>query len=226
MFDAAYFINLNHRTDRRDKFLEKARLAGLENVIRFPAVSVDYENCLPDYFNQGEKRKYKVGCTLSHQAVVRQAKELNLKNVLIFEDDCVFLEDFYNVVETCSKELETLDDWSLMYFGGEPSNHCKPVTNNIYIIPDGGVYCCHAYAVNHTFYDNILAINPIQVDVIDIALLNFSTHLRKFMLSKKLVAVQEDFDFSELEQHNLKAASNIMKNGWQKYITESRYNII
>lgn len=225
MFDAAFFINLDHRIDRKNKFLEKAKLAKLDNVIRFPAISVTDEQCLPDYYNQGEKRKYKVGCTLSHQAVVKQAKEMGLENVLIFEDDCVFLDDFYNVVETCSKELKTLDEWSVMYFGGEPSNHCTPITENIYTITNGGVYCCHAYAVNHTFYDKILEINPIMVDVIDIALLNYSIHHRKFMLSKKLVAVQEDYDFSELEQHNLKAATGVMQRGWQKYITESIYNI-
>ena len=223
MFDAAYFLNLDSRPDRREKFLVRAKQAGLLNPIRFPAVTPTNEECLPDPFNQGDKRKYKVGCTLSHMGAVRLAKERGLKNVMVFEDDCVFLPGFMDTVTKCAQELENMP-WSVIYFGGEPNNHCKPLTENIYTIPNGGVYCMHAYAVNHTYYDTFLAIPPLSVDVIDIALLNHSIHIRNFMLSKKMVATQEDFDFSELEQHNLKAATDIMLRGWDKYVTNSTYN--
>jgi len=222
-FDASYFINLDARTDRKKKFFAKAAAAGLPNPIRFPAIPATNEECLPDIFNQGNKRKYKVSCSKSHIGVVQEAKAQGLKSVLIFEDDCVFLDGFMDTAKQCFSELQHLN-WNVMYFGGEPNNHCTPVSENVYTITNGGVYCCHAYAVNHTYYDRILAINPYTVDVIDIALLNHSIHIRNFMLSKKMVAVQEDFDFSELEQHNQKAASQTMKNGWERFVTNSVHN--
>jgi hypothetical protein len=94
----------------------------------------------------------------------------------------------------------------------------------VYTVSNGGVYCNHAYAVNHTFYDKFISISPFTTNVIDIALINYPTQNRKFMLSKKIVAIQEDNIFSDLEQHDKKAASQIMLSGWDKYVTHSIFN--
>jgi len=56
-----------------------------------------------------------VGCALSHKSVWREIVDKNLKSAVIFEDDCVFENSFY---ETLSKAVADLPaDWDILYLG-------------------------------------------------------------------------------------------------------------
>jgi glycosyl transferase family 25 len=93
-FDDVYYINLDYREDRRKLFEQRSLDIGI-NAKRFSGIVP--EDGLYDKIESNQKdtrRKWKVGCTLSHQAIVREAKERGLENVLIFEDDCIFLDGF------------------------------------------------------------------------------------------------------------------------------------
>jgi len=85
--DKIFYINLDKRTDRRQDIEYELQRFGLMDhgtVERFPAISTPGRGI--------------VGCTYSHLAVYKLAKERGYKNVLIFEDDFVFLstkKDFY-----------------------------------------------------------------------------------------------------------------------------------
>ena len=95
-FEDSYYINLNHRIDRKELFEKRSREVGI-TANRFSAIEPREEDCplLPSSVGE-TRRKYKVGCSLSHQGIIKIAKERNLENVLIFEDDCIFLENFEN----------------------------------------------------------------------------------------------------------------------------------
>ncbi len=71
LFGGVFYINLDHRTDRREQIEDELNKLGLKYE-RFPAIKHHYGN---------------VGCGLSHLAILKIAKERNLKNVLIIEDD-------------------------------------------------------------------------------------------------------------------------------------------
>ena len=215
-FDDCYYINLNHRVDRKDLFERRSSEVGI-NAIRFIGVEPKEEDCplLPTALME-TRRKYKVGCTLSHKRIVELANERNLENVLIFEDDCIFLDGFQEKVKKCVDELRNID-WDIIYFGGEVNNHCVNVSENLVKVENGGVYCTHAYAVNKKFYHAFINMNEHHVDVIDIFLLNYSVNNRKYILSRELLAVQ-DAIHSDIQNQQTNGATMHMINSWNKFV--------
>ena len=73
-----FYINLDKRTDRRAEIEQELQQFNLyDKAERFPAIPVP---------NQGI-----LGCTMSHLAVLKLAKERKYKQVLILEDDFFFI---------------------------------------------------------------------------------------------------------------------------------------
>ena len=74
--DKVIYINLEHRTDRREEIETELNSMNIEYE-RFNAISN------PDFGI--------VGCTQSHLEIFKMAKEKGYKNILIFEDDFKFI---------------------------------------------------------------------------------------------------------------------------------------
>jgi len=88
--DHILYINLEHRTDRREEIeRELARMDLTDKAERFEATYIKEQGIL--------------GCTISHMEAIRLAKNRGYKNVLILEDDFEFLLE-KDVVES---RLET-----------------------------------------------------------------------------------------------------------------------
>jgi GR25 family glycosyltransferase involved in LPS biosynthesis len=88
--DHIIYINLEHRTDRREEIeRELARMDLTDKAERFEATYIKEQGIL--------------GCTISHMEAIRLAKNRGYKNVLILEDDFEFLLE-KDVVES---RLET-----------------------------------------------------------------------------------------------------------------------
>jgi len=216
-FDDVYYINLDYREDRKKLFEERSLAIGL-NAKRFSGIiPKDGEYPVIESNQKDTRRKWKVGCTLSHQAIVREAKERGLQNVLIFEDDCIFLDGFMEKAQNCVNDLKE-QEWDLMYFGGQPNQYAKKVTENLGSIENGGVYSTHAYAINHTFYDKMLNITPDFYDTIDILYLNYQSSARKLLVSKEILAVQ-DSTYSDLWNIIVNSQGYSIRD-WNKFITE------
>jgi len=215
-FEAVYYINLPARTDRKALFEGRAAQLGIEATL-FEAVVPKPEDVRFLYEgHEDPTRAQKVGCTMSHQAVIKEAKEKGLQNVLIFEDDCLFLEGFTDKLTKSVNELRTVE-WDLFYMGGEPNNYMEQVSENLYTMKtQGGIYTTHAYAVNSCFYDCILAVNPSHISVIDSFFVNLLPYKRKLFATAELLAVQ-DSTFSDIWLYMTDSAQ-IMRDGWDKYI--------
>lgn len=101
----AYFLNLDRRPDRLARTAQALAAAGFANQHRFAAVDGKTAD-LPAAFashgitilgahDQGfVTSKAKQGCMLSHLAILRHARDLDLPFVHIFEDDISFHRDF------------------------------------------------------------------------------------------------------------------------------------
>jgi GR25 family glycosyltransferase involved in LPS biosynthesis len=216
-FDDVYYINLDYREDRRKLFEQRSLDTGI-NAKRFSGIVP--EDGLYDKIESNQKdtrRKWKVGCTLSHQAIVREAKERGLGNVLIFEDDCIFLDGFITKAQLCVNDLKE-QEWDLMYFGGQPNQYATYCTDNLGQIKNGGIYSTHAYAINHSFYDKMLNVGPEHFDTIDILYLNYESSQRNLFVSKDILAIQ-DFTYSDLWDTYVNS-QEYTKNDWDKYITQ------
>jgi len=83
----AFYINLDHRRDRRAEFEAEVAAMGL-SCERFPGIL---------------RRPGIVGCGYSHLAVLKEARARGYESVLIFEDDFKFLvskEQFWSIMDS------------------------------------------------------------------------------------------------------------------------------
>ena len=78
--DIIYYINLDHREDRRKEFLGEMERMGVppEKIVRVPAV---YKPKQGDW-----------GCSLSHVKTMKMFQETSYTNCIVFEDDFMFTE--------------------------------------------------------------------------------------------------------------------------------------
>lgn len=217
-FEGVYYINMDSRTDRRERFEKMAKEFNIP-AIRVSALTATDEEATPLYIGHNDPfRKFKMGCTMSHQLVVRMAKESNLKNCLIFEDDCVLLDSYKEKIQLCANELQNIE-WDLFYLGGEPNNYCKVISDNLAKIENGGVYTTHAYAINYTFYDKMLDVSLKNVETIDILYVNYNENNRRCILSRELLAIQ-DKSYSNLWD-TVTNSTQFMIDGWNKYVLKN-----
>lgn len=170
-FNKAFYINRKDRTDRRDRFeSELSKVNLLDWVERYEAVHRD------DVVFEGDKpSKSEIACGTSHRRIVEFARKKELENVLIFEDDACFLENFQ---EICVKALIQAKnvDWDLFYLS------CRLFDNPINLVYDNLIkinacYCTHAYCVNKSAFEKYLKYDPTK-EPIDLYL--FKNNFKKY----------------------------------------------
>ncbi len=113
-FDRTSIINLPERSDRRSETIDEFKRIGWpiknEKVNFFPAIRPDTPDGFPSL---GAK-----GCLLSHMSAIKKARQDNLANILIMEDDIAFISDINIVAAEALQELEGTD-WGFLYLGHE-----------------------------------------------------------------------------------------------------------
>lgn len=133
----AFFINLDRREDRRKDVEDEFRRMDLK-VERFSAI---------------EKKPGMLGCHLSHLSVLKKAREMNVSNVLIFEDDFQFLVD----KETLNTQLDTFfksnTEYDVLFLSYNVMNS-QPLNETVSRTTD--VQTASGYIVNRRFYDKLI----------------------------------------------------------------------
>lgn len=182
-FDAIYCINLDKRHDRWERVSKSFKNNNID-VIRFPAI---------------EHKDGRIGCIKSHVEILKIAKERNLKNVLIFEDDVVFIN---SVVDNTFEQLPI--DWEMCYIGANIHTNLIKYSDNLFTIKQA--FSTHAIAYNNTIfdfiinkYDNIEKLDN-YADIYDVWLSNNIQQRNKSYIIYPLVAIQEK-GYSDIE-HN------------------------
>ncbi|MBI3796007.1 MAG: PqqD family peptide modification chaperone [Deltaproteobacteria bacterium] len=143
-FDAIYCINLDTATDRWQAMQTRFTQLGIVNrVRRFPAIET------PD--------SHHIGCTLSHRRIVERAQKQQWQNVLVFEDDAIFLEDTLAHVAKSLGELKT-QDWQVFHLGGCRWGQQFPKASGCRFLASPGpeLTCSHAVAYHQSVYQRIV----------------------------------------------------------------------
>jgi len=139
-FDKVYCINMDKRPDRWVQAQKEFDKIGItKQVERWSGI---------------ENVDGNLGCTLSHLSIIKHCKEHGFKNVLIFEDDVLFVEHDTTKLEKAFNELFELGNWDLFYIGAtiDPNvSFFNRVTKNI--LRTNFAYTTHAYAVNSQVFD-------------------------------------------------------------------------
>jgi len=186
-FDKIYCINLDRRKDRWElceKEFEKHNLI----VERFSAIEGN-PNKIETHLTDGG-----VGCTLSHLEVIKLSQSLNLKNVLILEDDVEFIDNLNEHFNNYYRQIPI--NWGLLYLGG---NHngipLRRITRNISYI--NNTYTTHAYAANSNIFNNIIETFSNVSDISDILMVKIQKQLRNSYVFQPHLAWQKS-GFSDI----------------------------
>jgi GR25 family glycosyltransferase involved in LPS biosynthesis len=148
--DHMFYINLEHRKDRKEEF-ENEMLKMNLNVERFDAIK-----CTPGI----------AGCGYSHLTVLKLAKERGYKNVLIFEDDFIFLVDreiFEKELETFFEEINEFDVCMLSYSLMKHVNIPNVTSVNKVI----EAQTASGYIVNESFYDPLIKLYEEMIPILE-----------------------------------------------------------
>lgn len=150
-FDTIFCLNLDHETARWEEMSQRfARLEIDWRVERVSAVATP-EN-------------HHLGCALSYRRMLAEAKKRRCRNVLIIEDDAIFLDTTLAVMRTAVAELSERE-WDLFYLGGAVWSQTFPLAENSTSLEvPRGITTTHALAFNESVYDAILAEIPEEGD--------------------------------------------------------------
>jgi GR25 family glycosyltransferase involved in LPS biosynthesis len=149
----AWYINLDDRPDRKEHMDKELSKYGLENFVqRYSAVKA---------IERTPHHCVKASGT-SHRNLIQYAKDKNLDNILILEDDIFFKEGTFELLEKSLKSLFKRDDWDIYYVSANVfDGTLNLIDENLMRIH--GCYCVHAYIIPSRAYDKMLVYNP-EVD--------------------------------------------------------------
>jgi glycosyl transferase, family 25 len=133
------YINLAKRQDRKAEIEVELAKAAI-TAERFEAI---------------ERRPGIVGCGLSHLAVLKQARDQNAPNVLIFEDDFQFVVEPEVFHDTLQQFFNTIAEWDVLMFSYALEKSEPYKTHTVF----GKVVAAttaSAYLVHQRFYDTLI----------------------------------------------------------------------
>ncbi|MHB1909588.1 MAG: glycosyltransferase family 25 protein [Nitrososphaerales archaeon] len=147
----AYVINMPERADRWEQML-KVWEGSCLTLHRIPAQTINHIYT-----------DVKIACFVSHQRIIRMAKDAELPYVLILEDDATKegLEWDARFQRTLKYLEGHSNEWEIFLGGGMRTTLLKPWC------PEEGLfysacYMTHFMIVNQSVYDRFLAYNPIK----------------------------------------------------------------
>jgi glycosyl transferase family 25 len=148
-FQRVYAVNLPERKDRRQLIVRELEEAGMpltpHRVEIFSAIRPDEAGGFPSIGARG--------CVASHLAILKQAKQEGLSNILIVEDDLEISAKFRTDQAVIVEQLRQ-QDWDFVYFG-----HVEKVEQKspLALVPfSKGMMTTHFYAVNGRIFDRLV----------------------------------------------------------------------
>jgi GR25 family glycosyltransferase involved in LPS biosynthesis len=198
-FSGVFLINLDRRPDRLEKVLPILDRAEFDTVMRFSAIegkAIKYQGPL----NAGQ-----VGCTLSHLAIIRHAKEHKMESIFIIEDDVELADNFNEIVSNALEELPK--DWCMFYAGG---NHLKKASpHSEHLVKLSGTLTTHAYGIHSRFYDAIINTIESSFDkVIDVYYYQMHERYPSYCTNPKVAFQSAGFSDLEMRQVNYTSLNN------------------
>lgn len=169
VFDRIVLINLDHRTDRLEAFDKQAKGLGIE-YIRFPAITEDMLKSNPTD-----------ACKQSHKAVIHNAVKDGVGNLLVFEDDATFVDNFLEEFNQVYSQLP--EDWDMFYLGAW---HLKSIGYSDKLIKMIESYSAHAYGIRAKYLQQALS-ETLGAYPIDVALAQKHQFIQAYCAKPALV---------------------------------------
>jgi len=136
--DKIFYINLDHRKDRRQHI-----------ETELDSFDLKYER-----FNAIKNKFGALGCYQSHLSILKHAKDMRYRNILILEDDFTFVVDKFDF-HTCMTQLENIDfDVCMISYNVLKSVDCEyPFLKKVI-----NAQTASGYIVNYKFLDKLISL--------------------------------------------------------------------
>lgn len=132
---------------------------GIQSVDRFAALDGNVTK-IPVNWNHTPGA---YGCLLSHLQVIREARQLGLSSILIFEDDVVFDEHLNDKFENFIKDVPS--NWDILFLGALHKDEPTRIAENVARISKAN--STYAYALRSTVFDDFIDLNRETIEVLD-----------------------------------------------------------
>lgn len=166
--DKIYVINLEHRKDRKVEILKELKKVDASNVEIFSAIrpkedlikhwNPSFLDPLPDWYH-GNATTYRIGalgCLLSHLTIMKKALNENYENILILEDDTMFINNI-TIPQIVNRYSNFLDktDYGIFYLAGNTAaNGIKGMVKEVYLT--FGTLTTGSYIINRKCMEYIV----------------------------------------------------------------------
>lgn len=142
-FDAIYCITIDTEAERWKSMRRRLDALGIGHRVRvFKGIETP--------------NNHHIGCTLSHRSIIAEASRQQLENVLVFEDDALFLDNTLTFLKKSIEEL-AYQQWNVFYLGGYSWGNTFPLAEGCtYLRKPVGLTCTHALAYHSNCFAKIL----------------------------------------------------------------------
>lgn len=116
-----FYINLDSRPDRDEETVEELIKHNLYDISERVSACIGSSELVFKHGSE-EYQKNVDAITRSHLEVIKKAKELDLEQVLVLEDDIIFLqvnfEEPFDIINRSINEIKQIPNWEILYLGG------------------------------------------------------------------------------------------------------------
>lgn len=186
--DGIIYINLDERTERREMFEQEVNRLNLpkEKIYRLSA-TLDRLNGIR-------------GCLMSHIRSLEMAQKKRWKNVLILEDDILFMSD-RKELESSFRNFSTSlkEDWDVLFLGGIFVQKEKTPWKGVVRIYES--HCSHAYLIQSSYILKLKMCFEYALEMIKNDL--FRTYSTKFALDRVWTSLQKEDRWYAFEEQRI-----------------------
>lgn len=191
-----FYINLEHRTDRKEHVERELTELGWE-FTRFNAIKLPNNPAL--------------GCTLSHLKILEHAKSNNLDYVVIVEDDICFTNKPF-FLDNFNKTISSGKNFDVCILSGNLIPPHKPFLSD-YAIQVSHSQTTTGYMVKHHYYDtlinniktgaNLLLRNPSKLNLYAIDMYWLQLQKRDMWIINVPLTVTQMESYSDIEHRDV-----------------------
>ncbi len=146
--DKVFVINLDRRPERWQQIAAELNRIGITQYERFAAIdgqTLDASKYAVSTAN--------MGCTLSHLAVTKLARQRGYKSYCVLEDDCIFADNFSEVFPSYWAQVP--DTFHMVYLGGSHEGvKLQNLAPNLYKMVS--TLTTHAMIISSGIYDAMI----------------------------------------------------------------------
>lgn len=180
----ASYVNLDHRTDRRQRMERSLIQAGIPAVRTRGMLPHEYKGDPAKVEVMRKRTPGAIGCHYSQVKIMQEALKRS-KHAFVMEDDLIFCRDLHVRLAIMEGFIAT-HDWDVLWLGG--TFHINPpywhkqlgrdaeLTDHPRMIRTYGAFCTYAYIVRDTRIEKILKLldqglhNSIGIDYLFITI--------------------------------------------------------